>query len=116
VPDSFQTWNLMYMLSERILRANSATEELECWCREHSIGDGQIVAHCVRAALPEALDDESLEALYPHEWRDRMKFRKVRLATAGIVVAEALNWFFPITSRATSLTSLIRAIFHSERR
>jgi chorismate-pyruvate lyase len=95
VPDPFQSWNLMHALSERILGANSATEQLEQWCSEHAIGDGQIVAQCARNARPEALDDESLEAIYPCAGLDRLRFRKVRLATAGIVVVEALNWFFP---------------------
>jgi chorismate-pyruvate lyase len=44
---------------------------------------------------PEALDDESLEALYPYPGRDGATFRKVRLATAGIAIVDALNWFFP---------------------
>jgi hypothetical protein len=93
--DSLQSWNSMHALSERILRTDSATDELERWCRDNVIGDGQIVALCDRDARPEALDDESLEALYPHPGRDKTMFRKVRLATAGIAVVDALNWFFP---------------------
>jgi len=93
--DSLQSWNSMHALSERILRTNSATDELERWCRDNAIGDGQIVALCDRDARPEALDDESLEALYPYQCRDKTTFRKVRLATAGIAVVDALNWFFP---------------------
>jgi chorismate-pyruvate lyase len=88
-------WELMHALSERILRSNSATEELERWCGERAIGDGRVVALCARHAVPELCDDESLEALYPHDVRGQTKFRSVRLATAGIVVAEALNWYFP---------------------
>jgi hypothetical protein len=85
----------MHSLSERILQANSATEELERWCRDHAIGDGHIVALCARHAPAEAPDDESREAIYPCVGVDRARFRKVRLATAGIVVADALNWYFP---------------------
>jgi hypothetical protein len=88
-------WELMHALSERILRSNSTTEELERWCGERAIGDGRIVALCAKNAVPEICDDESLEALYPHDVRGQTKFRSVRLATAGIVVAEALNWYFP---------------------
>jgi chorismate-pyruvate lyase len=95
MPDPFKSWNLMHSLSERILQANSATEELERWCRDHAIGDGHIVALCARRAPAETLDDESREAIYPCVGVDHARFRKVRLATAGIVVADAFNWFFP---------------------
>jgi chorismate-pyruvate lyase len=88
-------WELMHALSERILRSNSATEELERWCGERAIGDGRIVALCSRNAVCEICDDESLEALYPQDVRGQTKFRSVRLATAGIVLVEALNWYFP---------------------
>jgi len=93
--DSLRSWNLMHALSERILRANSATDELERWCRDHAIGDGKLVAQCARQARPEPLDDESLEAIYPYAGHGRSRFRKVHLATAGIVLADAFNWFFP---------------------
>jgi chorismate-pyruvate lyase len=92
--DSLQSWNRMYALSERILRTNSATDELERWCRDNAIGDGKIVALCDRHAPPKPLDDETLEALYPYPGCNGT-FRKVCLATAGIVVVDALNWFFP---------------------
>jgi chorismate-pyruvate lyase len=93
--DSLRSWNLMHVLSERLLQANSATAELERWCRDNAIGDGRIVALCDRDARPEPLDDESLEAIYPQACLERMRFRRVRLATAGIVIVDALNWFFP---------------------
>jgi chorismate-pyruvate lyase len=95
MPDPYSSRNLMHSLSERILQANSATEELERWCRDHAIGDGHIVALCARHAPAETFDDESRDAIYPCLGVDRTRFRKVRLATAGIVVADALNWFFP---------------------
>jgi len=88
-------WKLMHALSERILRSDSATEELEQWCSERGIGDGRIVALCARHAAPEICDDESLEELYPGDVRGQTKFRSVQLVTAGIVVVEALNWYFP---------------------
>jgi chorismate-pyruvate lyase len=93
--DRRYSWELLHALSERILRSNSATEELERWCGERAIGDGRIVALCARNAVPEICDDESLEALYPCDVRGQTKFRSVQLATAGIVVVEALNWYFP---------------------
>src|SRR5712691_8155605 len=109
--DSLQSWNSMHALSERILRTNSATDELERWCRDNAIGDGQIVALCDRDARPEALDDESLEALYPYPGRDKTMFRKVRLATAGFAVVDALNWFF--SDNLSSDISLKRATSRS---
>lgn len=93
--DKRYCWELMHALSERILRSNSATEELERWCGERAIGDGRIVALRARNAIPEPCDDESLEALYPHDVRSQARFRLVELATAGIVVVEAFNWYFP---------------------
>jgi hypothetical protein len=94
MPDRKNSWDSMLALSERILRANSATEELGRWCCEHGIGDGRILALHARYAIPEALDDQSLEALYPHHARGKTKFRRVRLTTAGIVVVETLDWYF----------------------
>lgn len=93
--DKRYCWELMHALSERILRSNSATEELERWCAERAIGDGRIVAIRARNAKAVPCDDESLEALYPHDVRGQAKFRLVELATAGIVVVDAFNWYFP---------------------
>jgi len=92
--DPSQAWERMHKISEAILRANSATEELERWCRNSGIGDGTIVALCERGARPRRLDDESLEALYPHCVQRDIRFRKVRLATEGIVVDDAVVWYF----------------------
>jgi hypothetical protein len=93
--DCSYAWELMLALSERILRSDSATEVLEWWCGARAIGDGRIVAVCASHAVPETCDDESLEALSPQDVRGRIKFRSARLATAGIVIAEALNWYLP---------------------
>jgi chorismate-pyruvate lyase len=82
-------------LSERILRADSATDELERWCRDWGIGDGRIVALCARDAICEAMDDDSLDALQRRDVCGKTRFRRVRLATAGLVVVDALNWYFP---------------------
>jgi chorismate-pyruvate lyase len=88
-------WESMRSLSERIQAANSVTEELERWCRERAIGDGRIAALAARDAVPEYLDDGSCEALYPFNAQGETEFRRVQLNTAGIVVADASNWFFP---------------------
>ena len=88
-------WQVLIMLSERILRAKSATGELELWCRQNCIGDGRIVAIADNDVAPHTLDDDSLEALGHPEARQLAKFRDVRLATAGTVVVDALNWYFP---------------------
>src|SRR5262245_37407214 len=88
------SWDLAYGLSERILSGNSATFALETWCTERGIGDGHIVALCDRNACAEALDDASREAAYPRAHAES-RFRRVKLATSGIVVADALNWYFP---------------------
>jgi hypothetical protein len=88
-------WQVLIMLSERILRTKSATEELELWCQQHRIGDGHIVAIADNDVVPRALDYDSLEALGHPEARQLVKFRGVRLATAGTVVVDALNWYFP---------------------
>lgn len=86
---------LVIELSERILRANSATRELEQWCGQHGLGDGRVFALCERDARPQRLDDASLDALAYPAAREHALFRRVRLATAGLVVAKALNWYFP---------------------
>jgi len=101
--DRNQTWREMCLLSERILRANSASEEIERWCCERCIGDGRIFALSARHAIPEALDYKSLQALYPHDARGKARFRRVRLATSAIVVMDAINWYFP-----ANLTAEIR--------
>jgi hypothetical protein len=88
-------WESMRSLSERIQAANSVTEELERWCRERAIGDGRIAALAARDAVPSSLDDGSCEALYPFNAQGKTEFRRVQLSTAGIVAADALNWFFP---------------------
>jgi chorismate-pyruvate lyase len=87
-------WHLMRALSERLLSANSVTEELERWCLEVGISRGRIVAICDRSAKIELLDEESLKALhaYPHA---KPEFRRVQLSTDGIVIVDALNWYFP---------------------
>jgi hypothetical protein len=101
--DRNQSWQEMCLLSERVLRANSASEEIEQWCRERCIGDGRIFALSARHAIPEALDYQSLQALYPHDARGKARFRRVRLATSAIVVMDAINWYFP-----ANLTAEIR--------
>jgi hypothetical protein len=93
--DRSKYWESMQALSDRILRASSTSEALERWCRERGIGDGHIVALCARHAIPEALDDDNLEALYPRDVRGQTRFRRVRLVTADIAVVDALNWYFP---------------------
>jgi chorismate-pyruvate lyase len=87
-------WDLAHALSERILAASSATFELERWCMERGIGDGRIVAVRNRAARAKTLDDGSREAAYPRSYAEN-RFRRVKLATSGIAVVDALNWYFP---------------------
>jgi chorismate-pyruvate lyase len=88
------SWHLMRRLSERILSANSATEELERWCCERGISRGHLVAVCTRDTRPEFLDDESLEALHTYA-HAKPEFRRVQLKTDAIVLVDALNWYFP---------------------
>jgi chorismate-pyruvate lyase len=88
------SWDLAYALSERILASSSATFELERWCAERGIGDGHIIALRDGTAHVEALDDDSREAAYPRAHIES-RFRRVKLTTAGIVVVDALNWYFP---------------------
>ena len=88
-------WKRVHRLSERILGANLATEALEAWCRENAIGDGRVIALRAPDPAPETMDEESLEALYPYSPDKSARFRCVRLATAGTVIVNALNWYFP---------------------
>jgi chorismate-pyruvate lyase len=88
------SWHLMRTLSDRILSANSVTEVLERWCCECGISRGRIAAICARDAKTEFLDGESLDALHSYP-QAQPEFRRVQLATDGIVVADALNWYFP---------------------
>jgi hypothetical protein len=92
--DRNKSWREMCLLSERILRANSATEELQWWCNERSIGDGAIFAHSAQHAIPEALDYDSVEAMYPRQAGGRARFRRVRLTSSAIVIMDAINWYF----------------------
>ncbi len=93
--DGDHRWQTMITLSERILRAKSATRELELWCGQHRIGNGQIVAFVEHDAASQPLDDESLDELNYLEAQRLAKFRHVKLATEGIVVVDALNWYLP---------------------
>jgi chorismate-pyruvate lyase len=92
----FEAWSSVHSFSERILRSNSVTEQLERWCSEYKIGDGRIVALCERQAPPELIDDDSLDTLYAYQSRGKTtRFRRLRLATQGVAVVDALNWYFP---------------------
>jgi hypothetical protein len=91
----FQHGISIQSFSERILRSNSVTDELDRWCGEHNIGNGRIVALCARDAPHEAMDEESLHNLSTYKHPGKSRFRRVRLATAGVTVADALNWYFP---------------------
>jgi chorismate-pyruvate lyase len=92
----FQGWSSIHSFSERILRSNSVTEQLERWCGENKIGSGRILALCERHAPQEAIDDDSLDALAAYKSFGRTtRFRRVRLATSELVVVDALNWYFP---------------------
>jgi chorismate-pyruvate lyase len=93
--DISDSWTRLHKLSELILSANSATEMLERWCLESEIADSPVVALCARNAPVEAMDSDSLEALYPQAAGKTTRFRCVRLAASGIVLVDALNWYFP---------------------
>ena len=93
--DMPESWTRLHQLSEQILRANSATKTLEGWCRENAIAEHPIVALCSRNTPVEAMDPDSLEALYPHAEGNTVRFRCVRLVASGIVLVDALNWYFP---------------------
>lgn len=88
------SWHLMRTLSDRILSANSVTYELERWCRERGISRGRMIANCDRDAEIEFLDSESLKALHSYP-QAKSEFRRIQLETDGIVVLDALNWYFP---------------------
>ena len=89
------------ILSDRLLRANSVTSELERWCQEHGIGDHQIVAIHQPGVSSKALDNDSLDALNDQRAARGATFRPVRLVTGEITVVEALNWYFPTNLTAT---------------
>jgi chorismate-pyruvate lyase len=92
----FQNFSSINSFSEKILRSNSATEQLELWCKENKIGDGRIAALCERQAPYEAIDGDSLDALVGYQSPGKSTgFRRVRLASAGLVLVDALNWYFP---------------------
>jgi len=88
------SWHLMRSLSERLLSANSVTEEIERWCCERGISHGRLIATCARDAKAKFLDEESLEAMQGNAHAEP-EFRCVQLATEGVAVVDALNWYFP---------------------
>ena len=98
----------MCRLSERLLQARSATQELEDWCLEHGIGDGTVVAVRAAGAVAEPLDAESVAAL-GDDRPGEAAFRRVQLASAGVVLVDALNWYF-----AGRLTAAMRAMLETE--
>lgn len=88
------SWHLMRTLSERISSANSVTEELERWCCERGISQGRLVATYATGVEAKFLDARSLEALHA-DAHAKPELRRVQLAIDGVVVADALNWYFP---------------------
>jgi chorismate-pyruvate lyase len=96
VTELFQNFSSINSFSEKILRSNSVTEQLERWCVENKIGDGRVVALCERQAPREPIDGDSLDALTGYRSPGGSTgFRRVRLASAGLVLVDALNWYFP---------------------
>lgn len=88
-------WWSMHGLSERILKTNSLTLELELWSREQGIGDGRVAARCNRNASCPRLDLGSLDALMNHAGEE-IAYRSVQLVTAaGTKLVDADNWYFP---------------------
>lgn len=86
-------WRSMHSLSERILRANSSTLELELWCREKGIGDGRITVRRNRTVSRRLMDYHSLDALMDCAGDD-IAYRSVQLVTARIILVDADNWYF----------------------
>jgi chorismate-pyruvate lyase len=82
-------------LSDRILRADSATKALERWCAEHAIGSGKITAKPLKAQAPLPFEADSFDALGDGSVTSMTKFRHVQLMTDGIFLVDALNWYFP---------------------
>jgi hypothetical protein len=55
-------------LSDRVLRANSATRVRELWCQQHGIGDGRIIAIREADAGHDELDDDSVSVPCAERW------------------------------------------------
>lgn len=95
-------WRAAHALSERLLKANSSTLELERWCREHGLGDGPITVRWNRDAPRPRLDRESRDVLKDPADSD-LFYRSVQLVAAGMTLVDADNWYF-----AARLTSDMR--------
>jgi chorismate-pyruvate lyase len=93
--EQFEDGISIHSFSEKILRSNSVTEQVEWWCGKYNIGDGRLAALCARNAPPEVMDDESRETLYTYKSHGKIGFRRIRLVTADITLVDAVNWYFP---------------------
>jgi chorismate-pyruvate lyase len=93
--EQFKDGISIHSFSERILRSNSVTDQLERWCGEYMIGNGRLVALRTRNEPQEVIDDESLDILSTYKSHGKIRFRRVRLATAGLTLVDAMNWYFP---------------------
>ena len=88
------TEHLIEALSLRLRQAHSATAVLEAWCAERGLApEPQLVAERVPGPvpLPSPLQRARL-AIGPDE---PLRYRRVRLTCAGLVLSEAENWYVP---------------------
>lgn len=111
-PDALQTAELRGIaaaeaLSSRLLLTQLATTALEDWCRARGLGSGRITVRRHAQPAPAALDPDSLAALGGDAGGTTL--RRVDIRFGGIVLVDAVNWYF-----ADRLTAAMRERLHGD--
>lgn len=92
-------------LSGRLLLTQRATRALEDWCRERGLASGRITVRRHDRPAPAILDADSLAALGGDA--RGLTFRRVDIRLGGLVLVDALNWYFADRLTAAMRTRLV---------
>lgn len=101
LPASLRGLRAAEALSSRLLMTQLATTALEDWCRARGLGSGRITVRRHEQPAPAVLDPDSLAALGGDARGTTL--RRVDIRRGGIVLVDAVNWYF-----ADRLTAAMR--------
>ncbi|MFL9825946.1 hypothetical protein [Rhodoplanes sp. SY1] len=100
-PESLHGMRAAEALSSRLLLTQLATRALEDWCRARGLGAGRITVRRHDRPAPAVLDPDSLAALGGDARGTTL--RRVDIRLGGLVLVDAVNWYF-----ADRLTAAMR--------
>ena len=94
MPASGRLLLLLQDLYDEILGSRSATFTLEQWCRDHGVTEPVIVVLRSFDTVSPAPEADRLARLRLAE-AGAVRYRRVQLLCAGLVLCEADNWYVP---------------------